>query len=57
MFFTQPPIFWNKGIKYSPIQNQKLDKRDDFGIWNTEALNISVTKGTKILLMEVPMYI
>jgi len=57
MFFTQPPIFWNKGIKSSPIQNRKLDKRDGFGIWNTEALNISITNGSKILLMEVPMYI
>ena len=39
------------------IQNQKLDKRDGFGIWNTDSLNITATKGAKILLMEVPMSI
>ena len=39
------------------IQNQKLDKRDGFGIWNTDSLDITVTKGAKILLMEVPMYL
>ena len=39
------------------IQNQKLDKRDGFGIWNTDSLDIIATKGAKILLMEVPMYL
>ena len=39
------------------IQNQKLDKRDGFGIWNTDSLDITATKGAKILLMEVPMYL
>ena len=39
------------------IQNQKLYKRDGFGIWNTDFLDITATKGAKILLMEVPMYL
>ena len=39
------------------IQNQKLDKRDGFGIWNIDSLDITATKGAKILLMEVPMYL
>jgi len=39
------------------IQNQKLDQRDGFGVWNTNSLDITAKKGAKILLMEVPMYI
>ncbi len=39
------------------IQNQKLNKRDGFGIWNTDSLNITANKGAKILLMEVPMHL
>lgn len=39
------------------IGKQLLDKRDGFGIWNIDKLNISVAKGSKILLMEVPMVI
>lgn len=37
------------------IEGQELNRRDGFGIWETAALNIKVTKGTKLLLMEVPM--
>lgn len=37
------------------INGQKLDRRDGFGIWDVEAVNITVGKDTKILLMEVPM--
>lgn len=33
------------------IHNQKLDKRDGFGIWNTDSFDIIATKGAKILLM------
>lgn len=39
------------------VQGQKLEKRDGFGIWNTNKINISVKKQSKILLMEVPMRI
>ena len=39
------------------IGKQLIDKRDGFGIWNTDKLNISASKGSKILLMEVPMTI
>jgi redox-sensitive bicupin YhaK (pirin superfamily) len=37
------------------IQGQKLEKRDGFGLWNLDELDINVKKGAKILLMEVPM--
>ena len=39
------------------IQNQILEKRDGFGIWNTNALSISTQRNSKVLLMEVPMYL
>ena len=37
------------------IQGQKLDRRDGYGLWSLDELNINVQKGAKILLMEVPM--
>lgn len=37
------------------IQNQMLNKRDGFGIWNTDSINITAEKDSRILLMEVPM--
>lgn len=37
------------------IQGQKLEKRDGFGIWNTETISVVADKDSKILLMEVPM--
>jgi len=37
------------------IQGQKLEKRDGFGLWNLDELDINVKKGAKILLMEIPM--
>lgn len=39
------------------IENQSLDKRDGFGIWNTESIRIQADENSKILLMEVPMKI
>ena len=39
------------------IQNHLLNKRDGLGIWDTKNLDINVHKGTKVLLMEVPMII
>jgi hypothetical protein len=39
------------------IEGQKLNKRDGFGVWNVNNLNIIAEKGAKILLMEVPMTI
>lgn len=35
--------------------NQKLHKRDGMGIWETDAIHIKASKGTNLLLMEVPM--
>jgi quercetin 2,3-dioxygenase len=39
------------------IEGQILNKRDGFGIWNIEKMNINVIEKAKILLMEVPMTI
>lgn len=37
------------------IEGQFLDKKDGYGIWNTDAISIEAEKNSKILLMEVPM--
>ena len=39
------------------IQNQKLEKRDGFGIWNSDKIRIEAKANSRILLMEVPMKI
>ena len=39
------------------VGKELLEKRDGFGIWNIENINIFASKGAKILLMEVPMNI
>lgn len=41
----------------SIIAGQSLNKRDGFGIWNTNKIEIQTEENTKILLMEVPMTI
>ncbi len=37
------------------VETELLDKRDGFGIWDIENIKISASKGSKILLMEIPM--
>ena len=37
------------------IQNHLLSQRDGLGVWDVKTLDINVDKGTKVLLMEVPM--
>lgn len=37
------------------IDDDTLEKRDAMGIWDTNSIEISVTKGTRLLLIEVPM--
>jgi redox-sensitive bicupin YhaK (pirin superfamily) len=37
------------------IAGQKLSKRDGFGIWNTDTIDIKSNSDSKVLLMEVPM--
>lgn len=37
------------------INNQSLNTRDGFGIWNINQLNIKADSNTELLLMEVPM--
>lgn len=39
------------------IEGQPLEKRDGYGVWNTEKLKIETEAGTQLLLMEVPMKI
>ena len=39
------------------IENQTLEKRDGFGIWNTDQITFKAEKSTKLLLMELPMKI
>ncbi len=37
------------------IAGQALSRRDGFGVWDTESIQIKADKDAKILLMEVPM--
>jgi redox-sensitive bicupin YhaK (pirin superfamily) len=37
------------------IHDQKLNKRDGFGVWNVDKFSISADSDTEVLLMEVPM--
>jgi len=39
------------------IQGQELERRDGFGVWNTDQVSLIAEKDSKILLMEVPMEI
>jgi redox-sensitive bicupin YhaK (pirin superfamily) len=39
------------------VENQALNKRDGFGIWNTDKIQIKADTNARILLMEVPMSI
>ncbi|HPE77643.1 MAG TPA: pirin family protein [Draconibacterium sp.] len=39
------------------IGNQKLGKRDGFGIWDTDEIEVKSISNSRILLMEVPMNI
>ncbi len=37
------------------INGEKLETRDGLGIWNTDKLDIQVTEGAELLLLEIPM--
>ena len=37
------------------IEGQILERRDGFGLWDTDHISVIAEKETKILLMEVPM--
>ncbi|MCR9171177.1 MAG: pirin family protein [bacterium] len=39
------------------LNGQDLAKRDGFGIWDTDKIQLTAKSGSKILLMEVPMSI
>ncbi|MDW3651453.1 MAG: pirin family protein [Bacteroidia bacterium] len=37
------------------IEGQGLNKRDGFGVWNTDKIEVKANSDAKVLLMEVPM--
>lgn len=37
------------------INGQKLEKRDGFGVWDTDKIDFKATSDARVLLMEVPM--
>ena len=37
------------------INGQELNERDGFGIWNVDGFEIKTSKGSRVLLMDVPM--
>ena len=39
------------------IEGQKLGKRDGFGLWNTDKIELTANSNARVLLMEVPMNI
>ena len=42
-------------FKAVTINDQKLGKRDAFGIWDTDNINITANTNSEILLIDVPM--
>ena len=39
------------------IHNHSLEKRDGFGVWDTDKIEFTAEKSSKVLLMELPMHI
>ena len=37
------------------IEGQELNRRDGYGVWDTDKINIDATSNARVLLMEVPM--
>ena len=37
------------------IEGQELEKRDGYGVWDTEKIQLKADKDARVLLMEVPM--
>ena len=37
------------------IAGQSLNKRDGFGVWDTDAITVAADGDARVLLMEVPM--
>lgn len=37
------------------INGQKLETRDALGIWDTKTLNLEISEGAEVLLLDVPM--
>jgi len=37
------------------IENDTIENRDAIGVWDTNSIEVSVTKGTRLLVIEVPM--
>ena len=39
------------------IDNNSLEKRDGYGTWDTDEIEFTAEKSSKVLLMELPMQI
>lgn len=37
------------------IEGQELNRRDGYGVWDTDKINIDAISNARVLLMEVPM--
>lgn len=37
------------------VNDQELGRRDALGIWDTDSIDLEITEGTELLLIEVPM--
>ena len=37
------------------IDNQSLNRRDGFGVWDTDQISVKAASDARVLLMEVPM--
>jgi hypothetical protein len=37
------------------VNGQALEKRDGYGLWDLESLELSTTQGTEVLIMEIPL--
>jgi hypothetical protein len=46
-------IFVIEGI--FKVANEKLEKRDALGVWNTESITFEAQSKSQVLLIEVPM--
>jgi redox-sensitive bicupin YhaK (pirin superfamily) len=37
------------------VADQTLQHRDAIGLWNTNSIDMTITKNSKVLVVEVPM--
>ena len=39
------------------VDGQALNRRDGFGVWEVDSIQLKADTNTKVLLMEVPMHL